>query len=386
MPDLPMFQDLFNIARDEALFRNGQLTLDAINRDGSDANIMIAAASAAADEVVTQLANALAALYLDSAQGENLDKLVFDRYQILRNPAAPAVGQVQLTTATSNPASFSIIQGTQFGTSNGITFISTDPVVIFAAGSTGPITVNVESLLAGSSQQATIGTITSILTQIPGAPANLSVTNAAATAGAADEETDDSLRNRARLFFTTVQRGTMQALVQGALAVPGVVSAEGFESIDQTGVPSGTVELLIADQYTDALALLSTVPPSYQTQSQALAAAVSTALFNVRAAGVNVIVTVAQVVLQPIQLALAFPAGADTVTVASLVQAAVVSYTNSLPPGSIWSYAAAEAAIQGVNGLMFTGNEIVSPVGNVIPTPLQAIRTTLALVTTFVPQ
>ena len=46
--DFPNFQTLFQIARNEALARNSSMTRDAIEREGSDANIMIAAAVAAA--------------------------------------------------------------------------------------------------------------------------------------------------------------------------------------------------------------------------------------------------------------------------------------------------------------------------------------------------
>lgn len=383
--DFPSFQDLFNVARDEALYRNAQLTQDAVDRDGSDANILVASSAAAADEVMTQLAKAAAALFLSSAAGGDLDKLAYDRYQLLRKPASPSVGQVALTTATLNPSPFSIVAGTQFSTASGMVFVSTDPVVIFPSGTSGPVYVNVQSSLAGASQQAAIGTITSVVTPIPGAPSNLVVTNPLATAGASDEETPDSLRSRAQQFFTTARRGTISALVQGALAVPGVTSAQAFESVGGSNVPSGSVELVVTDSYTDALAQLSTVPPSYQVQAQTLAVTVFAGLYEVRAAGINVQVTVAQVTLQSIQLALTFPAGVDTADIAAQAKAVAVAYTNALTPGETFLRADLAEALRGVSGLIHTGNEVVLPVGDVVPNPLQVIRTTPSLVTTYVP-
>lgn len=376
--DFPSFQDYFRIARDEALARNAQLTKDAIERQGSDANIIIAAACAAADEATTQLAKATASLFIDSAKGTDLDKLVFDRWALTRKAAAPAVGQVQLTTSTATVSAFTIPAGTQFSTPSGNVFVSTDPSVTFPSGSTGPVNVNVQSLLAGSNQQAAVGQITSILSQITGAPSGLSASNSTATAGAADEETDDSLRNRARTFFTTVRRGTLSALIQGALSVPGVVTANAFET-------SGNVQLIITDAFTLALATLSTVPASYQTQAQTFATTVFNALNDYRAFGIPVQIIVAQVVLQSVQLALTFPAGADTVTIAAAAVTAAIGYVNSLSPGQALSRSALLTIISGVSGLQFTGNEVVVPTGDVVPTALQVIRTTSALVTTYTP-
>jgi hypothetical protein len=54
--DLPTFPDLFQIARDEMLSRNGQLALAEVDRQGSDLNIIVGAIAAGADEVVGQLA------------------------------------------------------------------------------------------------------------------------------------------------------------------------------------------------------------------------------------------------------------------------------------------------------------------------------------------
>ncbi|HUK34915.1 MAG TPA: baseplate J/gp47 family protein, partial [Vicinamibacterales bacterium] len=211
---MPLRADLFNLAADQALIVNGALSPDVVQRPGSDANILFAGASAIGDEVIGQVVDVEAALYLGSASGSNLDRLVYDRYGLLRKAAAPALGQVQFTTATTNPAPFNIVPGTLLQTATGVQFIVTVNA-LFPAGTSGPITATVQSTLAGFDQQASIGSITSIISSITGAPNGLTVTNAQATMGAADAESDDSLRNRAQQFFVTARRGTKSAIVQG---------------------------------------------------------------------------------------------------------------------------------------------------------------------------
>lgn len=376
MPDFPDRNQLFRVERDEVLARNADISLEAVEREGTDANVLLAAASAAGDEVVAQLIAVCAAQYIDSAQGPVLDKLVFDRYGLVRKPASPATGSVQFRTTAPNPATFTIPIGTIVQTADGIQFITTG-AVIFLIGATGPVVATVRSVLAGSSQQAQTNTITSIVSPIPGQPTDLAVNNPLATAGADDAESDADLRDRARQFFSTARRGTLAAIEQGALAVPGVRRATAIEVIDVLGRPARVVELVIADAFTDALVQQDTNPPSYQVQSQSLAQTVFDGLLDVRAAGMFVQVFVAQVIVQPIILNLTFSAGVDANFVALVARATVVAKVNSLRPGQTLVVADLLTALQGVAGLAFTGNEIETPSGDVVPRALQVLRTSL---------
>ena len=385
--DFPNFQTLFQIARNEALARNTSLTRDAIEREGSDANIMIAAAVAAADQVVGQQVLNTAGQFLDSATGDALDKLLFDRYGLTRKVAAASVGTVNFSTTAAAPTSFTIPAGIQVSTGDGLQF-ETIESELFAAGTTGPVYVAVRSLLAGVDQQARIGTITNIVSRIPGAPDDLRVTNTLATAGAADRETDNEFRARGRSFFTTVQRGTLSSIAQAALSVPGVVRANAFELLDANGAPNYKVTCVIADQFTDTLANYTVSNPAYETQSQVLSQAVFNYLQDYRPAGVFVQVQVAQVVLQPIGLSLSFRAGVNLDTVALSARAAITNYINNLAPGQSLYLAPLIQALRGVDGLIVDGDEI-SVQGTTAATasdalvyvkPLQVLRTSLALV------
>lgn len=380
MPDFPGFTDLFRVARDEIVASNARLSVDVVDREGTDANALVAAMAAVGEEVTAQLVSVNASLFLDTASGADLDRLVQDRYGMLRKQAAPAFAQIQFTTLAATGSAFSIPSGTEVATADGRKFITVSAVT-FPAASTGPIFVTARSVIAGLDQQVKAGTITSILGSIPGRPNDLAVNNALASFGAADKETDAALRARASNFFTNARRGTLSAIEQGALAVPQVRSAKAFEALEGAATPAGMVYLTVADQYTDGLALLTAPVPAYSAQSDAVREAVAASLSEYRAAGVYVEINVAQVVMQPIKLAIVFSSNVDTETVALAVRAAALSYVNQLQPGQAIDVNNLAAQVQAVSGVIATGQEVVVPAGNVVPTPLQVLRTTLNLVT-----
>ena len=377
--DRPTYSDLFQVARNQLLLANPRLT--AVDREGSDANALVASIAAVGDEVSQQVAYVAAASFLDTAQGTALDRLVFDRYGLVRKPAAAALGTVQFTSAAGAASTFGIPENTLLTTSDGVQFQTTEPVT-FPIGSNGPISAPVRSVLAGATQQVRAGTIVAVVSPIGGAPADLSVTNTLATSGAADPESDNELRERARRFFTTVQRGTLAAIEQAARSVPGVRYATAFEDVDQFGAQSGYVSLVVTDQYTDTLATLSVVPPAYEAQSQVLAQQVALAVDQARAAGIYVATLVAQVVLQPVTLRLRVKAGFDSAAVALQARAVCVQVVNALPPGAELTVTALESALANVQGLYFVGDEVIVPAATIAPTPLQVLRTNLQLVVT----
>lgn len=379
MSDFPTFSDHLRTARDEMLSRNSTLTLEVIEREGSDANALTGGIAAVGDDLTTQMVRAQAGLFLDSARGSLLDRLVFDRYGISRKPASQALGSVVFTTTTAAPSTIPIPRGTQLTTSDGRQFVTWADAA-FPMGSVGPITVEVRSVLPGADQQARSGTITSIESQLTNQTDDLVVTNLLATAGADDEEEDDQLRARARMFFTTARRGTLKAIEAAALAVPGVRTATVFEGLDALGRPARFVNLIVADAFTDDLVDLDPTPATYETQSQVLAEDVALALDDVRAGGIYVAIQVAVVVLQPITLGLRFLAGVNADLVALNARGVLAAYVNSLPPGADMLVANLIAKLRTVNGLEVTGAEILSPAGDVVVPNLQVLRTGINLV------
>ena len=379
MADAPTYKDFFRIARDEIITRNGAVTREVVERAGSTANLMVAASAAVADDNAAELVRVESGLFLDSARRSQLDRWAFDRYGLTRKAASAALGTVEFSTAAVTAAAFTIPAGTQLSTSDGRSFL-TLTAALFPAGSVGPLAVSVRSTLPGAAQQTLAGAITSIVSAIPGAPAGLSVTNSLATAGADDEESDEQLRTRCRAFYTSVRRGTIGAIQTAALAVPGVRTATAFESYDLFGRPAGVVQLVIADAFTESLVSVAPTPAAYTTQSQVLADGVFDALIDVRAAGIFVNVIVAQVRLMGVVLGLSFEGSAGVDAVALQARAVVVGYINALVPGERFSRTEAVRRLGAVPGLVITGNEIISPPGDVVPQALEVMRASLSLV------
>lgn len=377
--DFPTFAELFRVGRDEILTKNSNLALDAVERQGTDVNALVAGQTAIGDEVIGQLTETEASLFLDSSEDAKLDRLVFDRFQLLRKPASSALVTVEFSTVAAAPAGFSIPNGTKLSTADGRQFLTLVDAS-FLIGSTGPVAVACRSAQAGLNQAVQSDRITSIITPIPGSSSDLSVTNPLASSGADDAEQDEALRDRARQFFVTARRGTRFAIEQAALGVAGVRTAVGFESLDATGQQVISNQLYITDAFTEALLDETTVPVSYQTQGQLLSQEVFNALADWRGMGIYIAVSLASVVLQGVTLGLSFQAGVSVDLVAFRARVAIVNYTNSLVSGATWSIAAARDALRLVPGLVITEGEILSPTGDVVPRPLEVIRTTTGLV------
>jgi hypothetical protein len=368
MPDFPSSQQLFRVARDEVLARNSRLRREIVEKRGSDANALTAAGVAVGDAVVGQLVRFAADLFIDTAKGKCLDRLLFDRYGLLRKATSPAVGDVILTTPTPSSVGFTVQVGQVFSTSDGRNFQAT-AARVFPLGSSGPMDVPVQSVLAGLSQQAPVHAINQ--GTVPGAPSNLVVDNPAATAGADDEESDDAFAARGKRFYTTSQRGTLTAIERAALDVLGVRSASAFEAVEGDGSPARIVELIVADAFTDMLVDVVHGTQIYQTQSQQLALTVQSALSNVRAAGIKVIARVARVDLLGVTVLPRYRRGANVENANAGARAVAVAYTNSLMPGQTWDPNGIVSLLRSVPGVEVLGGEVVAPS---LPQPTGELR------------
>lgn len=383
MPDFPSADDLLRVFRDEAVARSEHLTVNAVDRDGTDANIIGYSAAVVGEEVIGQLSAVEEAVWLDSAFREKLDRWAWDRYGLLRTQAAPSYVFLLFTTTAGAPAAFTIPGGTRVATSAGQEFVT---VVgsSYPLGGVGPVQVLARSTLAGIDQNVGSGTIKSVTSTIVGSPADLAVTNAEAATGGNNIEQDNEFKVRIRRFWVAARRGTKGAIETGALAVPGVVRAVAIEALQGAGYPTRAVTLVIADQFTDALVKQGVAVPTYDTKSQALAQVVSNSLDEYRAFGMPVKVIVAQVRLISVVLRLRFQATVtNTDAVALYARTLVVQMINGALPGSTFDPADAVNILRSVSGIDVFGDEVASPVGPLIPlSPYQALRTTLSLVTT----
>ena len=382
--DLPSFDSLFAIARDEILIRNPKLSREAVEREGMDANAMVAAIAAVGDELTAQMTDVTTGLYIDAAANdpgtEKLDRLLFDRYGLIRKAAAPGRGTVTFALPTPAVSPFTVPVGTALQTIDGKVFLTSESG-LFPAGESS-LDVAVRSSAAGSDQRASPNTITNITGTISGAPAGLTVSNPLATAGSADAESNADFAERGRNFFVNARRGTVAAITQAALAVPGIEKATAFESLDALGRPAGFVQLVVSDAFTEQFVDYSQTPPLYAAQSLEITRDAYAGLVDARAAGIYVDVLLAMITVLPGALALTFVSTADTNLVATMARSAFVNYVNGLPPGGAFVRADAQRALQSVPGLSYTGREITSPAGDVVPSPLVALRTSLSTVST----
>lgn len=372
MPDLPLRAEYFKIGADEIQSRSearppGQrISPEQVYTEGSDVNIVNASSSAMAEEVTRQLGTGLQILLLDGARGPDLDRLVADRFSptIVRKQATPAVATLSLTRVTGALPGGTLPIGTRVRTRNGIEFKTTAPASL-PPGSTGPVTVLAEASIAGIGGNVDENTLVTFAE--PPFDPNIQVTNPQVAAGGDDTETDPRLRARARDFFRTVRRGTLGAIEFGALTVGGVRQATAIELIDSLGIPTGHVQLLIADALGQA--------------NDALVTAVRAALLEWRAAGVvvDIVATVPQLV--EIRYLLRFSAATNTTQASDAIRVATVAAVNALRPGETLTVSLLFSIARSVAGVIVLDDAVVAPVGDLVPEPGKTIRTRADLVT-----
>jgi uncharacterized phage protein gp47/JayE len=364
--DLPTRLDYYALGRAYLLSRAIKIDPGQVDVQGSDANIFVGSSSVLANAVTMQLAFGMNNLLLDGAAGDDLDRLSWDRYQLTRKGASPALGTVRFYRAVGGLAG-TIPTGTMLQTLSGVQYITTQDAV-FGVGDL-QISVFVRAVQAGKITQVGANMIRSFQTPSAIFDQSIQLTNDLTTAGGEDAEDDETFRTRIRSFWTTARRGILAAIVQGATSVLGVVTATAIEALTSTAAPARVVNLYIAD--------------SSGVASAALAAQVVTALDDYRAAGIAVVVNTSIPLIINIQLALSFAANVDTVTLTSNILAAVVEFVNSLPVNGTLYISQLYAMLQRFSndGLVVTQGTVVAPSGDLIPATNQTIRTTNTNVT-----
>lgn len=380
--DAPRRDEYFRTGAAELLDAEPEVALTSVFYDGTDSNLLVNGMSAMAEHVSSQLAQTAANLIIETASGAPLVKLGYSQHQILPKPASPPF--VDLVFARLAGAAvvtaFTIPSGTKVKSADGKQYETVTNLDI-AAGTTTAQSVRSRSTLAGSSQAVAPNKLTSITSDIPGAPTDLVVTNPLASSGGADAEREDDYKTRCKMEPRSRARGTKDALEFGALSYPGVDRATAFEGIDVNGRANRIAGIVIADRFTDALVRQGAVSPTYEAQSQAFAKVVEQALNEYRAFGMHVSVLVAQVNLVSFLLRLRFRANADTERAKLAAAATVVAVINALPPGASVVPADIIAALRSVNGLDVRGDEVENPAGTIVTTsPYQVFRTTLSLI------
>lgn len=175
--------------------------------------------------------------FLDTATGSSLDRVVA-LLGLTRFKAGRATGSVTLTRSPRAIGSITIPAGTPItDAQDTVRYETVDNRDMLAGETTAQIRVRGA---AASTPPVTENTLTVIQRVIAGIA---SVTNERETTRASDDETDDDLRARARTALTAANKGTVEAITHGLLALPEVRDAKVIEM--PAGVP-GEIKIVIS--------------------------------------------------------------------------------------------------------------------------------------------
>lgn len=317
MPNVPTFTDLYDAGLVEMQSRAPQLT---DTTEGSALDGLLGGQAAIADEAIAYALASFAEQFVDTATGSALDALASDRFGLARKAAVAAVGVVRFTRSATTPTGgINIPLGTTVSATVDGETVSFETT---AAGTIpdGETTVDVaaECTETGAAGNVAAGVIDSVDSAIPDDP-DITVNNPARFTGGDAQETDSAFRARIRRYYSTVRRGTVEALKEGALGVAGV----SFATVDESSMAPA-----------DGAVVYIYVGDPDARSNATLAALVAAEIESWRAAGVNVQVVGCTRAEMELELTVTHVQGADTATLDTLIRAAVIEgYTDLLDPG-----------------------------------------------------
>lgn len=242
--------------------------------------------------------------------------------------------------------------GTKVETPSGLQYVTTEAGAIADTATTSGV-VGVQAEEIGTTHNVPLGTITVMADDIDGVT---DVTNANATTGGVDQETDFQYKQRFQAYIEGLAGSNLAGLISGALSVDGVTSAsvqELFPPVSNVNVrlyvDDGSASGVSADKVLEVQNIIdgdgSEDSPGY------------------RAAGVNVQVIAPNVVTQDVTLSVTVLGGIDTTQLEVDINLALSTYMNNLGIGATIIYNELVAACMDVYGV--TDVDITDPSGNV---------------------
>ena len=354
MADYPRFNEMFEIALREMILRNPDLTEETIRTLGTDSNSIAAMMASVGEEVVRQCAVTATNRLMGTAENEELDRVIYDWFGLIRNDAASSMVAVKFTrsgsTAGTLPAGFKVAtaDGVEFQLAIPLSFGTGDPNL------TGTCRCSVTGIIGNVG----VGAVNQMI-DTASFDTTFTCTNLARSAGGGPRESDDEFKARARQFWLVAQRGTLGAIQVGALEVDGVgvAAAREVPIPDPNGTrPVGMwVSLTVADRSGYANALLEGL--------------VSAEEDNWRAAGVYVEVLAAIVSITQITATFSFTPGSDTIAATERIRQAIVNYVNglrieeSIRPDALWDIIRRDSAV------VKSSVAVSEPAGPISPAP-----------------
>lgn len=363
--------DWFEVVADELLFGESDISEASLRTSGTNVNRFASAIAAAAEMVEFELIREVAGLFLDTARGDALSRLVASDIGVQKH--GETASRVELTFSRTGTDALTIEAGAIVATAGGVRF-ALDQDVAWSEGDSSDKVGEVTCTVTGTTGNVPAGAITIIETSLD--DPTVTVSQAVAAAGGAPAESDEALLDRVRDFVARQRRGTVEALRIGALETPSVRTVDVHESLGTTGLETGGAYVIIGDDAGRANTLLLED--------------VRTELRRWRPAGVFVKVTASQIAEQPIALTATWAPGQATAANVAALRRAVVARVNNLVPRSapegadidiacLLRHAIIHEAARTVPGCR--GVEVTLPVGTVQPDFGQVIRTRFSLVT-----
>jgi hypothetical protein len=252
--------------------------------------------------------------FIDTAEGKALD-FVVSILGITRKTKEFAVGLVTFFRAPASTGNITIPQGTQLSTAKGeVVFEATEPRTLQRGQARIDVPVRAGKKFKGDVGKVEAGKITALLQIIEGIER---VNNFEPTLQAAEDETDEELRLRAKAALQSISKGTIAALLRAAAEnrVKKVVEISDPNSAGAKQNKPGKVSMVVE---TEAARFPSLVA----------------ALHDVRAAGVQLTVTAKFVFVTPKVVAKITPAltGEGKAKIANEIIGALQKYIEGLKP------------------------------------------------------
>lgn len=359
----PSFEDLFNIGKAEAILKRPTLGV----RTGDITEMLISGAAAMADRLIGWFAERIAATFLDGAQGDDLTLLAADHWAIQRNAATKSVATVTFTRAGADATSQTIPIGSTVATAvdsqgKDIRYVTTTAAV-WAISENSSKTVSVEAVVAGVSGNLAAANLITRIISTPPAGGTYTITASTLPAGGAEEESDEDLRDRVRLYPATLRRGTIAALEYGAKQTVGISVGKANAVQDS----SGLVTVYVSDTSGNSTGGTVAVGPSV-VDDGTMTKKVAIELYDWACAGALVNVSGGAVQTVNITVAIAVKLGVDVTQLISDIQSSVSARVNKLNIGDTLYLSDIVSAVKAVDPDNIVNITVTNPVVDTVPT------------------
>lgn len=365
----PSFSDLFDLGKAEAILKRPELGV----RTGDITEMLISGAAAMADRILGWFAERVSATFLDGATGDDLTLLAADHWAINRLTASVALATVTFTRSSADATAQTIPIGTTVATAvdsqgNDVRYI-TNTAATWGVSENSSKTVDVEAINSGLSGNLTDADLITRLISSPPAGGTYTITASSLPAGGSEAETDEELRDRVRLYPSTLRRGTIAALEYGAKQTEEITVAKANAVQDATGL----VTVYVSDASGNSTGVTTAVGPSVVADGS-MTKYVAIELYDWVCAGALVNVTGGAVQTVDITVTISVRLGVDVTQLVADIQDSIEARVNKLNIGDTLYTSDIISAVKAVDPDNIVNVVVDNPVSDTTPSPGDIIR------------